>query len=73
MHHAYALHGLDLCNRAIVFKTNHMADADFIYCHITITVSDGHHCLDFTGQGHGFVIAAATNRVLQRHVLGNAD
>ena len=73
MHHTYALHGLDLRNRTIVFKANYMADADFIYCHITITVSNSHHRLDFSSQGHSFVIAAATNRVLQRHVLGNAD
>ena len=73
MHDTHALHGVDIGNWAIIFKTNHMANADFVHRNIAVTVSDRDHRFDLTGQGDSFIVTTATDRMFQRHVLNNTD
>ena len=50
-----------------------MANSNLIHRHIAVAVHGGNHRIDLAGQRHCLIVATATNRVLQRHVLGNAD
>ena len=71
--HAGVFHQTDTCSGAIVLKADHTANIDLVDRNITVAIGHGNHCLDFTSQVYRLVVAAAANRVLQRHVLRHAQ